>query len=291
MDGDGHVIKGVYIKSKDAGTVGLFGNIKNATIKNLGIESSHFESTKYDNTYKHYGGIVGAFAGETSGDNCVISNCYVANTVEVVGWEAGAFIGNCKATATEITDCYSAAVAKLNDPIGDAGENRTGNHTGAFLGMISNKSITFTRCYSVTSFGYIGYRYNITLNIVDSYAVGGSDGTKLALDAMKGNSALGNMSALFTEAANGAWYVMTGETPSLMAFADADKLNKKGDLNVDGYVNILDLVRLAQVKAKVDGAVINESNTVMTDAKYSGDPEAALKMYLLVENWSQVTFQ
>ena len=47
--------------------------------------------------------------------------------------------------------------------------------------------------------------------------------TLLTLANMKGNIALGNMSALFAEAASGAWYVMTDETPSLMAFADAAK--------------------------------------------------------------------
>jgi hypothetical protein len=258
------------------------------------MESSYLESAKYftESTWQHYIGNVGAFAGQTSGDTCVISNCYVANTVEVVGWEAGAFIGNCTATATEITDCYSAAVVRLNDPIGNDEEIRTGNHTGAFVGMISEKSITFTRCYSVTSFGYIGYRRIINLNIVDSFAVGGSDGTKLTLDAMKGNSALGNMSALFDEAANGVWYVMTGETPSLMAFADAAKkanLNTKGDLNVDGYVDILDLVRLVQVENSTPDVKIHESNEFMT--KYAGNEKAALKKFLLVANWDQVTFQ
>ena len=106
---------------------------------------------------------------------------------------------------------------------------------------------------------------------------------------MKGYSALGDMSALFAEAANGAWYVMTGETPSLMAFADAEKLNTKGDLNVDGYVNILDLVRLAQVEKSTPDVKIHESNEFMT--KYAGNEKAALKKFLLVADWSQVNFQ
>ncbi|MBQ4317344.1 MAG: hypothetical protein IJC20_03755, partial [Clostridia bacterium] len=63
FDGDGHVIKNLYVNIKSYSTIyaGLFGYIKAAQIGNLGIVDGNITVTHYydDDSYAYAGGIVG----------------------------------------------------------------------------------------------------------------------------------------------------------------------------------------------------------------------------------------
>ncbi len=287
LDGDGHVIRGLY--KNGTGKAGLFGAVQsNAVIKNLGIESCYFEVTEAA------GGFVSKIAGSVE-----FRNCYADDTVSVTGINVSGFAGQCWAGAETIrfTDCYSAAASRSL-----SSDNYWMPRTqAAFLGSLDSGDtyFNFTRCYSAAAANltFIGGNAGgpATTNdaYTDCYSLATPDDigvTQVSLENMTGANALTNMPGLFGDEAANAWYVMTGATPELMKFTGKTEI-EKGDLNLDAEVNLLDLVRLAQVKANVEGAVINESNTLMRDTSLVEDRVAALKIFLLFKDWSKAIFQ
>lgn len=95
FDGKGHTISNINIDSTN-NYVGLFGYVKNATIKNIGIESGNIISTK-----NNVGGIVGYATGNTT-----IQNCYNKASISGVS-KVGGILGSSDDTVT-IENCYNA---------------------------------------------------------------------------------------------------------------------------------------------------------------------------------------
>ena len=102
LDGQGHYISGLYAYDDD-GDVGLFGNVQDVTVKNLGIEDSYFRSNN-----ANAGGLIGKASA-----NCEISHCYVLDTVTQSGNPGaycGALVGVLEVdSASTVTNCYTTA--------------------------------------------------------------------------------------------------------------------------------------------------------------------------------------
>ena len=156
FDGDGHEIDGMRIVSEEKGK-GLFGLIKSATIKNLGIgENCIFNvnlvaggivgyanaGTTIENCYNKANIMninenaqqIGGIAGQNAID-CSIINCFnlgEINANTLVGGVVGNNIGN-------IDSCYNSGNIRSNGNNGNVG-----GITGMNSGMINN-------CYNVAS--------------------------------------------------------------------------------------------------------------------------------------------
>ncbi len=160
IDGDNHVIKGLYIdhEQNSSGSVwnygfGLVSHSNGAVIKNLGIENS------YVNIKGSVGGTASAFIGSVGNGvgNATIENCYIGADVYLYGAQAGGFIGSGgggKVTGG-IKNCYSLATIKASTA-----------YIGAMFGglwscasapivncyanmkMCGNNNGAFTNCYS-----------------------------------------------------------------------------------------------------------------------------------------------
>ena len=104
FDGNHHSISGLYVNESNDGSdyyAGLFGGIKQGTVKNLGITDSYIEGDK----------TLGAIAGISYG---TIENCYVINTtvkgISAVGGIAGAVYAYAGyEDICVIRDCFSMA--------------------------------------------------------------------------------------------------------------------------------------------------------------------------------------
>ena len=111
IDGDNHVIKGLYIDHEYTGTAsewnmgyGLISHANGAVIKNLGIESAYVKAA---------GGAAAAFVGSIGNGvgNVSFENCYVGADVYLCGNQAGGFLssgGGSKLTGG-VKNCYSLA--------------------------------------------------------------------------------------------------------------------------------------------------------------------------------------
>ena len=117
FDGDNKTIKGIIVYQPSGMEIGLFGCINDATIKNLNLSNCKFTG----NT--RIGGIV----GEGSGEDALIENCYVDESVEVTGVKyvddqtypgnsIGGIIGFC--TSMQVKDCTSKAKVTGDEAIG-----------------------------------------------------------------------------------------------------------------------------------------------------------------------------
>lgn len=100
FDGKGHVINGINVNLPNNDFVGLFGNLRSATIKNVTLTNSNITGRYW------IGGIVG---------NCepaVIENCHTTNTVTINANDEGGgiagFVGN-TGSYSQIKGCTSAA--------------------------------------------------------------------------------------------------------------------------------------------------------------------------------------
>ena len=80
FDGDGHVISNVKITQLGSHSLGLFGGVKNANIKNVGIDGMTVEISNVTDSSKRIndiGGIVGFLHGTVSG--CFVKNISIKN--------------------------------------------------------------------------------------------------------------------------------------------------------------------------------------------------------------------
>lgn len=102
FDGNGHTVSGIYINNAD-NHQGLFGNISNATVKNLGIIDSYIKGKR----------VVGAVVGGADEQSKII-NCYNSATVMADDGYAGGVVGN--AYEADIISCYNTGtVIGVND--------------------------------------------------------------------------------------------------------------------------------------------------------------------------------
>lgn len=81
FDGQGHVVKNLTMTSLVSGCAGLFGNLNNASIKNLGIENCNI-NINTNSTYSYT--CVGALAACINDTTTNISNCYSTGNIKYI---------------------------------------------------------------------------------------------------------------------------------------------------------------------------------------------------------------
>ncbi|HAN09078.1 MAG TPA: hypothetical protein DCP90_00510, partial [Clostridiales bacterium] len=161
FNGNGHVIKNLYINRNSINCIGLFGNNR-GTIKQLGLENVNVTGTG-DGT----GGLVG-YNSTVAGK---IQDCYVSGQVNGQRFEGGIVGYNYNSGVIE--RCYS-----LCNVIG------TGNFAGGLVGD-NNSGAIIRNCYAIgnaTSTAYVGvigyneggtYTNNYRLDTATATAPGG----------------------------------------------------------------------------------------------------------------------
>ncbi len=140
FDGNGHVITNINISST-ANYSGLFGYVRGATIKNIGIESGNISSTK-----DYVAGIVGRASGAT-----IIENCYNKATISGKDY-VGGIVGYADAGLT-VRNSYNA------------GEITATNNAGGIVAYLAGTDAVIENCYNIgevkdaeTIGAIIGYR-------------------------------------------------------------------------------------------------------------------------------------
>lgn len=146
LDGDNHVIKGIYIDvtAPDGGStwnksVALISHTSSAVIKNLGIENSCIKVSGGATA----AGFIGSI-GNTNGNNATIENSYLGSDVYIIGDQAGGMIGSGNGVTLKggITNCYSLATIKVH----------SGSYVGAVYGGVwSCTNNTVTNFYTTSS--------------------------------------------------------------------------------------------------------------------------------------------
>lgn len=223
LDGDGHVISGLYF---DGGVLyaALFPRITGgAFIEKLGITNSHLVSNPEGSLTQTYvatiAGSYGGWTSEAQGYNEPrISQCFADHTVYLEGgFVGGLFCGTGR--AVHIDNCYFT------------GEMTASDHHGALIGNIwgSVYRASITNSYDSTvdrdracSNGGAG---NILCeNYYHDGSMNGVAATSLGLLWMKGEMARENMVGLDYE---NVWKIVEGGTPVLRCFKNAEKYSCK----------------------------------------------------------------
>lgn len=134
LDGDGHIIKGLRYdntgNNDNGNKVALFKTLKNATVRNLGLEDAVF------NGYNDVAGI----AGEALAS--LIENCYVSNSSFEGRDHVAAIVGNLK-DGSVIRNCYSNARVHSREHQAGGLSGVIGNgiiNNSYYAGVVSNSN-------------------------------------------------------------------------------------------------------------------------------------------------------
>ncbi|MCD7828231.1 MAG: sigma-70 family RNA polymerase sigma factor [Clostridiales bacterium] len=138
FNGNGHTISGIYVSS-DGNYQGLFGIIRNGSVKNLNIEYSYISGGSY------VGGIAGYYASDTGSSG--IELCAFSGTVESSGNNAGGIVGyvRCEGENASITlsqCCASGIVAAVKYAGGIAGVSESASGSILIENSYSTASVT-----------------------------------------------------------------------------------------------------------------------------------------------------
>lgn len=220
IDGDGHVVYGLYFKSPNPSiSWGFYGEGliprvdlgKSVTINNLGVDKAYIYSQNGASAF------VGFAGGRASGDNAAnranvtINKCYVGENVTLKGNDVGAFRGGAYGANTTITNAYS--LATLN-----------GNSTAGLIGNHWTVTVAITNAYNangaITSDTWL---QDIDNGLQNVYATDkGAYIDKvigLTVDNMQGPDALTNEAKMPNLNKDGAFVAGAG-FPTLAVFSD-----------------------------------------------------------------------
>ena len=136
FDGQGHTISGIYVKSNKQ-NMGLFGVVKNSTIRNLKLSDCYIELYKEGDPNPSWAGIV---VSQSWGDNVmsgiIVNNSYILGDVAESSY-LGALVG-CAASASgtnEYKNCSFTGAIRGKDAV------------GGLIGLVRNKkTVALTNC-------------------------------------------------------------------------------------------------------------------------------------------------
>ncbi|MCQ2973612.1 MAG: leucine-rich repeat protein [Bacteroidales bacterium] len=141
FDGNGHVIKGLYLEDSTLNNAGLFQQLT-GTIKNLALEDVYINASKNvgvicgknNGTISNCSVDVNIFGGENVGaiagynENGTISNCFVKGNISGNN-NVGAVCGN---NSGKISECISSATINCEKTAGNICGTSSGNISNAF---------------------------------------------------------------------------------------------------------------------------------------------------------------
>lgn len=192
FDGQGHTIKGIYLKT-DATRVGLFGQVNTAQIKNLSLKNSYIESTYDEVTNSSTDSSVGSIAGyatkatlESVYSNATVvcpkvidgggllgrANGNVAHTMTKCWFDGrmegykntGGLAGTVIQGTMQMTNCLNTGIATSDNADTDL-------NLGGFCGRLLNSAtISFVNCINTSDIqvkyglhvgSYVGYTSNV----------------------------------------------------------------------------------------------------------------------------------
>lgn len=206
FDGNGYVVKGIYIR-EESNFIGLFGMTEsNGEIKNVGVVDSYIEGNynvggvcgltqiPISNCY-NAGSVIGNktdIGGVCGGSHARISNCYNTGNIKGNGYSVGGVVGT---SHQPITDCHNTGNVIGNDSESTAGGivgitdypisncYNTGDITGySVAGIVGLTISTITNCYNTGNItGNGGYASGIAgdvRSIAYCYNTGNITGSK-----------------------------------------------------------------------------------------------------------------
>ena len=226
IDGDGHVIYGLYLTVEKNDTPSLnygVGLIEKAVgsveIKNLGMDNVYID-TRYTAA-----AFVGR-AGSASGHGRVkFSNCFVGENATITGSSAGSFVGYgaCGAPTDGgpnyliIDSCYSLA-----QPVGKV-KNATDDYSTApycsLTGGMWGTSFEIRNSYAI---GYISHSVNANAQIFNNYsaAQGNTDASRIARISKENMQGADALTAATKMPNLGSAYRATNKYPALAVFCE-----------------------------------------------------------------------
>jgi len=183
-DGDEHTVSNIYISRVSTDVIGMFGEIDQATIQDLGLVNINITGNMF------VGGLVGVAS------SCTINNCSTTGNVTGDSSYVGGLVGYLFSSAS-VSNCYStSAVSGSSLYVGGlVGRNvqssiSTSYSTGSVNGSNNNigglagyNNYTITNCYSSGSVSGSGVRiggfvgFNDGGTITNCYSIGSVSGT------------------------------------------------------------------------------------------------------------------
>ena len=143
FDGQGHIIKNLYVKRTDKCEAGFIGRTTDAVIKNLGFENATIEQeTLFSNNTNVRAGIVAAIILRGQVTNCFTrGELVIKNGTGTNGYLVGTFLQNFGGNGQPMTSCYTSG-AYLN------GGESSGTVICSFAGEdVTAKASTGELCY------------------------------------------------------------------------------------------------------------------------------------------------
>ena len=145
FDGNNKIIDNLYINNT-SNYQGLFGDIEDATIKNLIIDNSIIQPNM----------IMGSIAGYA--ENCILENIHITENVEIMS--TSGYVGGIVGVAGgSIRDCYNK------------GNVRTKQYAGGILGITHSSTgryVSITNCYNSGKTDANSYKGEIAGQIASS---------------------------------------------------------------------------------------------------------------------------
>lgn len=288
LDGEGHTVYGVYCDSASAEYAGLIPVLStasgNVSVTNLKLNDSYIIG-------KNVGGLIGKIS--SSSCSVTVSACYVGKNVEISGsFSQGGIIGQLENSFDTIKNCAFVGTISGNN----LGKEKQGGLIGFSLVSADNaKNVKIQNSFAVTgnnipvSFatasGVNAVFTNVYGNHVDGYGLSGI--TQVAENDMMNSVAQKYMLELEF---NTVWQVGVNSYPELVLLENG----KKGDVNNDSKINIIDLVRYKKITARSVNADIKDAD-LNNDSRIDSSELTLVKKYLLnlyepettVDEWKQ----
>ncbi len=150
FDGQGHTISGLYLSEPNNG-LGLFGMVKDATIKNLKLTNSLIRSTMVDETNKAgkissyaYIGAIAAYAANTTFDT-IYTDAIVWNDGEHAGGIVG--LSNAPKSPLTLNNCwFDGTIVQENIGVKKSDGSTYSTYAGGMIACLRKNSATITNC-------------------------------------------------------------------------------------------------------------------------------------------------
>lgn len=163
FDGDGHTITGLFLDNgyePNGDTdmsryIGLFGKIKNATIKNLTLRECYLGNTnRYKPQATYYGTLVGYAAG-----TCTIENCHVEKTLfeSICNLRTGGLVGYLESGTISGCTFNGTIINQIGGKHFDRDDYWEGIHYGGIVGEVENGLVENCKVEGTITYNAVAY--------------------------------------------------------------------------------------------------------------------------------------